>query len=315
MGKVLKYQPRSFYDQKENWTAAGIWKAPAFNVENYQRKLNEIVGLSDSGQPIVRLTWAWDERKWENTDWDFAGNAIKGEWRQKYRALTVEIGDDEYVDISPPRWFLEERFEPGQYTRSWEASRYRTAILEEVPLLCKHCGALEWVDSRASDSENLTCKVCREITVLRSVRRDIWGQAPREGWYNLLASIEGPPLGIVADHLGGCCKEAKANNEVCYGFYKVPDGKELSILRQAIAMRNQNKELNPHAELSENTLEDARKWGLQTSEEIRIKSRSELKDRWKEEVLIHGSNVVPEIAIQALLAARRRTPVAKTRFT
>jgi hypothetical protein len=308
-------QSKSYYDQKENWTAAGIWKAPEFDVESYQKKLNKICEVSVTGQPIVRLVWAWNERKWENTDWDFAGNAIKGEWRQKYRALTVEIGNDEYVDISPPRWILEERFEPGQYVRSWEASRYRVAVTEDIPAACRHCHSFEWIDSYASEGPNLVCKVCRETTVLRSVKRDIWGQAPREGWYNLLASIKGPPLGIVAEHFGGCCKEARDNKDICYGFYKTPSNKELSILRRAVSMRDRNKESNPHAELSQTDLEHARAWGLQTEEEIKFRERSELKGRFKEEVLVHGAKVVPEIAIRALLDARRRVPKEFTRFT
>ena len=118
MGKVLKIQPRSFYDNEKNWTQMGIWRPPSFDAVGYQKKLDQIFGLSPSGDPICRVRWAWQCQRWENIAWDDFGNATKGEWRQKYRALTVEIGDDEYVDISPPRWILEERFEPGQYARS-----------------------------------------------------------------------------------------------------------------------------------------------------------------------------------------------------
>src|ERR1043165_7295501 len=101
----------SAYNIPARWSDAGIYKAPLFNCHSWQRKCDQIVGISPSGHSIVQLKWAWDCRKWENTEWDSFGNATKGEWRQKYRALTVDIGNDDYVDIAPPRWVLEERFE------------------------------------------------------------------------------------------------------------------------------------------------------------------------------------------------------------
>src|ERR1051325_11575213 len=98
---------RSIYDDQGKWASEGIFRAPSFGAQQYQKKIDQIVGISLSGHSIVRLSWAWDCRKWENTEWDEFGNATAGEWRQKYRALTVDIGNDYYVDIAPPRWVLE----------------------------------------------------------------------------------------------------------------------------------------------------------------------------------------------------------------
>jgi hypothetical protein len=126
----MEIQPKHIYDDEKNWTVEGIWKPPStFDAAKYQKRLDQIFGLSPSGESICRVRWAWQCQRWENVEWDDFGNAIKGEWRQKYRALTVEIGNDEYVDISPPRWVLEERFEPGQYARSWELTRYTRPLL------------------------------------------------------------------------------------------------------------------------------------------------------------------------------------------
>src|SRR6478736_5844382 len=108
------------YNIKSLWASAGIYKQPEFDVKAYQKRIDAVVGLSPSDQPIVRVLWAWDARKWENTEWNSFGVATNGEWRQKYRALSVDIGNDDYVDISPPRWILEERYEPESIAESWE---------------------------------------------------------------------------------------------------------------------------------------------------------------------------------------------------
>src|SRR6185369_7615775 len=75
----------------------------------------------------------------ENLEWDSFGIAKAGEWRQKYRALSIDIGNDDYVDISPPRWILEERFEPEALAVSWESTRYRLKVVEPVPAMCRYC--------------------------------------------------------------------------------------------------------------------------------------------------------------------------------
>ena len=90
------------YNDPSRWADTGIFKAPLFDCHSYQKRIDKVVGKSPSGHSIIRLSWAWDARKWENTEWDAFGNATSGEWRQKYRALTVEIGNGDYVVISPP---------------------------------------------------------------------------------------------------------------------------------------------------------------------------------------------------------------------
>lgn len=309
----LKVQPRHYYDDHENWLAVGIWKAPPFDVDGYQQKLNAIAGVTPSNQPIVRVKWAWDCRKWQNTEWDSFGNATRGEFRQKYRALTVELGNDEYVDISPPRWVLEERFEPGQYAASWEASRYLTKPTDEVQLVCRYCHTLDWINSWKSEGVNLVCRHCQNVNIVPSVRRDVWGAAPRDGWYNLLAEI-----GIVAEHDRGkrCCDRLwKESKQICYGRYKVPSEVELNVLRQAKKARDANTEANPHAPLSAEELDQLRALGLEASTEIEITSREDLVARIKNEVNTHGASVVPPQALVALKDARRRVPVHKTIFS
>lgn len=292
------------YNDQKRWAEAGIFKAPLFDSHSWQRKCDRIVGLSPSGQPIVRLLWAWDARRWENVAWDQWGNATAGEWRQKYRALTVDIGNDDYVDIAPPRWALEERYEPQAVAESWELTRYRLKIVEPVPIACRYCKSpgrfysidelisifarwdisqvhdgkvfVHWVDTDRSEGHLLACRFCNNDTELRTVRQDVWGEVPRDGWYNLL-----PHIGIIAEHSNGCCKRAAEEfGEVCYGTYKEPDGRELKRLKKAIGKRNQEAATNPHIrpELDTVALEQAKRWGLQMMADREVKKRGELAE-------------------------------------
>lgn len=290
------------YNNPARWADAGIFRPPLFDATSFQRKIDRLVGKSPAGHSIVRLCWAWDARKWENTSWDTYGIATAGEWRQKYRALTVDIGNGDYVDISPPRWILEERHEPVQVARSWELTRYRLKVVESVPVTCRHCKSagrffsieelisifarwdasqvrdgkvfIHWVDTDRSEGHILACRFCEQDTELRTVREDVWGEVPREGWYNLL-----PHIGIIANHADGCCKRAAdEHGEICYGTYREPDGRELKRLKRAIHLRSKDAATNPHVspEMDEIALQQAKHWGLQMMTEREVKRRGEL---------------------------------------
>lgn len=312
------------YDDPENFCSPGIFRAPLFNKEKYQQELNKILGVSADGYPICRLSWAWECRRWTNYGWDDHGVATKGEWRQRYKALTVQVGDDEYVDISPPRWVLEERFEPGQIERSWEQSRYF-----HDPVECRRCvnrAALlaglmgRCVNRFVPDHEARGCGLChREFNTLDDsastscTRRDVWGPTPREGWYNLV-----PHIGMVAEHelSKRCCDRLwKQSKEICYGRYKVPDGRELQVLREAVARRDENPEANPHAELDEQALASARQWGLDAINEKKIAARTEMKDFWKDEVETHGAKLCTPFELEALKSMGLKPPRMGEIFT
>jgi hypothetical protein len=277
------------YDSKERWASAGIYKQPEFDVKAYQKKIDAIVGVSPSGQSIVRLVWAWNARKWENTEWDSFGVATKGEWRQKYRALTVEIGGDDYVDISPPRWILEERYEPESIAQSWELSRYRKRVTSIPAMFCPSCYRMSWVDMDKSEGENAVCHFCDHTQVLNAVNEDVWGPVPRDGWYNLL-----PHIGIVAQHRNHCCKKAwLETREICYGEYKLPDGRELKRLKKAVFRRDKELATNPHIrpELNEVALQQAKMMGLQMMQDAKVRKRTELAEIRREHRYDHLNRV------------------------
>lgn len=302
------------YDDQSKWAREGIFKPPSHvDVKAYQKALDKIVGVALNGESIIRLQWAWECRRWENIEWDGFGNATKGEWRQKYRALTVEIGNDEYVDIAPPRWVLEERFEPEQYAPTWEKTRYKPVTKGNPPFMCPKCYGVGWINPWLSMGPMLSCQHCGEITDLPTVRQDMFGPAPREGWYNLL-----PEYGVIAEHENRkrCCDRLwKKEKAICWGRYKLPDEKELTMLKRARQARDKDVELNPREALSEEALRQAQAWGLQMMSDAKVASRQEAKEMWKDEVAVHGARIVPDGALAALAATGRRVPTLKTRFT
>lgn len=276
------------YDDPAKFASAGIYKQPDFDIPAYQKKIDAIVGLSPSGDSIVRLVWAWDAKKWENTEWDSFGVAVAGEWRQKYRALSVDIGGDDYVDISPPRWILEERFEPESIAQSWELTRYRKKITGEPTLFCPKCYRMKWIGPK-SEEEMLVCAYCDHTVYLACIKEDVWGPVSRDGWYNLL-----PHIGIVAHHRDHCCKKAWLDTrEICYGEYKLPDGRELKRLKKAVYRRNKEVATNPHItpELNEVALQQAKVLGLQAMQDAKVRKRNELAEIRREHRYDHLNRV------------------------
>lgn len=276
------------YNDSRRWADAGIWKPPLFDSHSWQRKCDQIVGKSLSGHPVVRLRWAWDCRKLENTEWDEFGNATQGEMRQVYRAMTVPLDGDDFVDIVPPRWVLEERFEPEALAQSWELTRYRLKVIESPPPICRYCHSFQWINVDQSEGHVLTCRFCNQDTFLRTVKQDVWGEVPRDGWYNLL-----PYIGIIADHTLTCCKDAKALGEICYGTYALPSERELNRLRRTIARRDRDAATNPHVrpDLDPVQLEQAKRWGLQMMRDREVQRRGEIAEIRREHnkpVLVYG---------------------------
>jgi hypothetical protein len=52
----MEVQPKHIFDDEKNWTAAGIWKPPSgFDPQKYQKRLDQIFGLSPSGESICRV--------------------------------------------------------------------------------------------------------------------------------------------------------------------------------------------------------------------------------------------------------------------
>lgn len=115
-------------DDVARWADEATFVRPDFDVAKFQKRLDDVAGLSRNGKSIVVLRWMRSRECSEEyyTEWDWLGKPVKGELRAKYRAFGVDLGNGDVCEIPPPRWCLEQRYEPEQYAPTWEADRYTT---------------------------------------------------------------------------------------------------------------------------------------------------------------------------------------------
>lgn len=115
------------YNNPSTWADPKLHASPSFDVETFQKKIDDIFGLSETGLPIVRLVWAPDIQRCYHkfyTSW-IGLQGAGSELRARYKYSTVQIpGTPDIIDIPPPRWMLEEFNHPGQANASWEAARW-----------------------------------------------------------------------------------------------------------------------------------------------------------------------------------------------
>lgn len=138
------------------------------NVKKFQQKLTRIAGRSAiSGKPVLRLVWGWDA---EARDWRC------GEWRARYRFHTVILNNNLKIDLSVPRWFIEELVEPIQYMDAWRQARTHideaTGELIDVLGEPPRDGMYVWARTIADHGQTGEC--CRRMW--ESKRLPCWGQ-------------------------------------------------------------------------------------------------------------------------------------------
>jgi hypothetical protein len=117
-------------NKPSTWACSEIYTPPAsFDVAGYQSQIDEILGLSDTGMPMVRLVWAGDRKKCYSkfyVTWKPDGFGLSSELRAKYKYMSLQVpGTSDVIDIPPPRWIFEQFEHPGQYAASWEAARFQ----------------------------------------------------------------------------------------------------------------------------------------------------------------------------------------------
>lgn len=194
------------YDYPERWGSAGIWDPPSFDAAGFQQRLDEVAGKTPAGHSVVRLVWAWHARSLHNVDWDGMGRPTKAEWRQRYRFMSVRLSNGDDVDISVPRWILEELYPASLLAATWEQARY---LRERV------------------DTGNPNEEVFRRVDKL--------GELPPEGYYRYLQSVN------EHDPDDACCERAwKTSRRRCWGYYRPPAEKDLRAVQRAITLRDRD---------------------------------------------------------------------------
>lgn len=109
---ILFSKEPTFLEEMKTWVDLEKQKQPFCDVENWQRRINNITGLSPTGFPIVRIAWAPD-----------LYHVVNGELVRKYHIFRAQIDDVGVVEIAPPRFILEERIEPAMLEANWNAAR------------------------------------------------------------------------------------------------------------------------------------------------------------------------------------------------
>ncbi len=242
-------------DDPLKWATPGIWEPPAFNARKFQKRIDRIVGTAD-GQPIVRLVWAWDKRcrDFRFTKWDSFGRGLEGEFSYRYRAATVPLNDVDTVDICPPRWILEQRYEPGQYAAEWERSRWASRCVGK--------------DGSGNPIEQ---------------RCELKGPPPFE-WYGFLMAV--------SEHDPGrtCCARRWRDYRVnCWGYYREPSQSDLDLLAEAVARRNADPyKYSPHEPLPAEALDEIQRAAFIEEDIIEQDKKVQIHDLWSDWVGTHG---------------------------
>ena len=193
---------KSALDEPHRWADQSTWRRPSFDVEGFQSKINEIVGLSQRFDPIVKLRWMRDSECYEkkNTSWDSENKVITFDLRARYKFLTIDNLPDQpglIIDIPPPRWVLEQRYEPEQIREAWEKERWE--MIDGMP-------------------------------------RPVKDSCPSEGYYAHLWTIAGHD-GCCED---GVTEGADGAPQVCWGQYRAPSEKDLTTLKAMMWRRAQD---------------------------------------------------------------------------
>lgn len=115
-------------DDVSRWGDEVTFVRPDFDVAAFQKKIDAVAGISRDGKSIVVLRWMRSPECCEEfyTEWTPFGTPVKSELRPKYRAFGIALDNGDVCEIPPPRWVLEQRYEPEQLAQTWETERFST---------------------------------------------------------------------------------------------------------------------------------------------------------------------------------------------
>lgn len=220
---------------------------PDFNRRKLQKKIDRIVGLSERGQSIIVLRWAWE-----------SSYEMFGKLKQRYSFLTLNVQEKE-VQFSVPRWVVEQRIEPEQFKPSWDATRYvvdpATVVTDTTTATYDEDGNLTYAGDVIYAGDKLDKGPC-----------------PNEWWQNLW---------IIADHDGLCCKKAEEMSRSCWGYYRNPsewDVKEVKRIHHA-KLNDPNYNQSPFEPLSVETLAESAKSEFKYKQKVEVERKAELDQR------------------------------------
>lgn len=215
---------------------------PWFDVEGFQKRINDRVGLNRDGRPIVRLVWGQDI--WQE---------VWGERTPRYWTRRLRKGAD-IAWYTIPRWMLESRIEPEQYVDAWNATRY--SLRDPVAgdgFRCEDCGTTR--EPRLVGSR-VYCTGCMGTNVKGGAVVDK-GPPPPEMYVYLSECAEHEAITDQVSGWAACCTRAfYTDRSRCWGLYRPPAEIDLAVVERTVQALNSSKAHDPYkpvtpAELAE----------------------------------------------------------------
>lgn len=209
---------------------------PWFDVERFQQRINDRVGLNRDGRPIVRLVWGQDV-----TQRAF-GEEMPRYWFRRQKAYPG------YRWWTVPRWIFERRIEPEQYTAAWNASRYSLKDpTEGIGHRCEDCGS---TSEPEIISGKLYCRSCAGINISGGAVIDK-GPPPDEMYVFMMECAVHEGMTDPVNHWPLCCTRAfYTDRSRCWGEYRQPSDFDLTVLDQSTRSMEAAKANNPYRELT-----------------------------------------------------------------
>lgn len=216
---------------------------PWFNVEAYQKLINDRVGLNRDGRPIVRLVWAQDVTQ-----------HVFFEETPRYWLRRRKAGS-QTTWWTVPRFVFEKRIEPEQYVTAWNATRYSlTDPTTGLGHKCDDCGSTREPKLIAG---KVYCSNCAGTNISGGEVIDK-GPPPDEMWQffsecavheEMVDRINGWPL--------CCARKFYEDRGRCWGQFRLPNTFDLQVIEQSVAVMNAQKFRDPYAPLSAQQLAEA----------------------------------------------------------
>jgi hypothetical protein len=238
--KRLRTKTASELDNPKRWH---LNLRPWFNVEVFQQRINDRVGLSRTGRPIVRLVWGQEVTQ-----------HIYQEESPRYwtRRLKTATGITWYT---VPRWMFERRVEPEQYTEAWNATRYSLHDpTEGGGHRCGDCGSSA---EPALLGGKLYCRRCasNNITGGRVIDK---GPPPSEYYVYMMDASEHEGMTDPVNDWPACCaRQFYTDRNRCWGTYRHPAETDLVVLERAVQAMNEAAHRDPYAPLTPQQLLEA----------------------------------------------------------
>jgi hypothetical protein len=235
----LRTKHASELDNPSRWNQ---YLKPWFDVEAFQQRINDWVGLARDGSPIIRLVWGQDV----TTRAYFEETPKYWTRRQK--------GHPDFIWWTVPRWILEAKLEPEQYVDAWNATRYK--MLDPSAGTGLKCGDCGMPGDPELINGQLYCRSCVSTNIIGGQVVD--KGPPPEIYYSFMsecAEHEG-----MTDPVNGwpqCCTRAfYEDRRRCWGTYRNPGDLDLEIASQTVRRMEHTKARDPRRPLTIQELQE-----------------------------------------------------------